>query len=117
MRPILDQHAYDEWANRAPAHAPALETAWKESFQVTAPEIDGDSAWLHAPTDMVFPIKGVVLKTVLYADYGRIDTSELLRCAACDTYVAPHHRAGACPWCGEEGIQTAGGVTIRGGGW
>jgi hypothetical protein len=85
--------------------------AWKESFEVEAPEVDG-KPYLYAPYDILIVERAGMLKTVLNAQRWRMSTPSCTKCEACDLLHPVFDEA--CRWCGHESDTVSlGNMTIH----
>lgn len=114
--PINRPHAPEMWEERTPAEI-SLEEGWKAAIPVRAPECNARFTRLYAPYNVLFVVRGGLLRTELIND-GRIDTEGLSVCSACDELYDPLRASRTCPWCDAvlPDQRTTGGVTLVSGG-
>jgi hypothetical protein len=112
VAPILP-HAEERWEDRTDAPCP-LREAWQQGLRVNAPEVDGEEARLYSPLDALIVKRDGVMRTVLNADYRRLDANGYIQCESCDHLADPLD--GECRWCGSSLGGGGGGIVIRQGG-
>jgi len=110
-RPVITDHARTRWEERTPADRP-LEVAWRQAKPVEAPAARCTGARLYEPYDALMIVRDGSLRSVLIND-GRLDTTGLVLCEACDDLIDPIGDP-TCPWCGhtQPSEQTHGAITL-----
>jgi hypothetical protein len=104
-------HARCRWATRTPISDPvALRRAWSKGLDVEAPEVNGEAVRLYPPHDLLLVKRDGVLRTVLNADYSRLDATGYAKCSGCGCLDDPL-TGDECSWCGAS-LDLPGGITI-----
>lgn len=99
--PIIDHAKEDRWAERTDSgDAGSLRAAWRQSIEVPAPEVNGEMVRLYAPQDLLLVKRDGAVRTVLHADYDRLEIDGFTRCEDCGNLTNPLE-SNDCPWCGE----------------
>jgi hypothetical protein len=96
--PRTKHHTHRRWRKRTDATI-GVEEAWKQAIKVDAPEVDGERVRLYAPTDSLLMVRDMYLRTVLHADYDRLDVDDYPECEQCNNLNHPDD-ADTCTWCG-----------------
>jgi hypothetical protein len=112
--PNITSHARARWAARTPVSDPiALRRAWARALEVRAPEVDGEAVRLYPPYGLLLVKRDGVLRTVLCADYGRLDARGYATCSKCGCLDDPL-TGSECNWCGAPDLTGA--ITVTRGG-
>lgn len=113
--PQITDHARARWASRTPVPDPvALRHAWSRGFEVQASEVDGETVRLYPPYDILLVKRDGVLRTVLNANYDRLDATGYAKCSECGCLHDPL-TGSKCRWCGAQ-TTARGGITVSHGG-
>ena len=111
----ISDHATARWAARTPVATPiGLRHAWATGLVMQAPEVDGDEVRLYPPYDLLMVKRGGIIRTVLHADYRRLDATGYQRCHECGDLHDPL-TGSECQWCGTT-TEMVGAITISYGG-
>ena len=112
---IIDHAKEVRWAERTDSNDPgSLRAAWRQSIRVWSPEVNGEMVRLYAPQDLLLVKRDGVVRTVLHADYTRLEIGGFTRCEHCGNLMNPLE-GNDCPWC-DNPLTADGPVISLGGG-
>lgn len=105
--PHPTDHAQLAWWKRNPNRDIDIQTAWRESPPIKAPNYIYDNARLHEPSGIILLARNNALTTVLFADAIKLEDDHLVECPQCEQRYekTADMNDGGCPWCDGPGPE------------
>lgn len=99
--PQVTRHAQLAWWKRNNNRDVDIQTAWRKSPPIQAPNYIYDKARLHEPSGIVLLSRNDSLTTVLFAETIELEADHLVECPNCEQRYekTADMNEGECPWC------------------